>query len=94
MLKDPDCPVRTINPGCTIPNDMRYFEDWFQYQSIKLFSEPSADKTADQINHQKLCRCFAHVLKNEEFNNPTEVVWLVALIVDGKIGGTAVFNVA
>lgn len=94
MLTDPACPLRTINHGCSIPTDLSYFEASHRCQSVKLFGEPTADKTADQRNHEKLCGQFTYVLQKEGYSDLTDVVWSVVFIVDEKIGGTGVFNMA
>lgn len=93
-LKDHECPLRTMNSGCTIPSDMSYFEDSCRYQIVKLISAPSGNKTADQLNHQKLRAYFAHVLQNGGYIDPSEVVWSAAVFLDNKIAGTVVFTVA
>lgn len=90
MLKDDDCPLRTLNSGCTIPLDLSYFEDSFRSQTVKFIG----DETGNERNPIKLFALFAHVMQTEGYNDPGEVVWSVAIIIDHKISGTAVLNTA
>lgn len=92
MLLHVDCPVRTINAGCPIPPDLSFFEDTFRCQHIKFHSEQLGDQSADLRNRHLLFARFAHVLREEGFDDASQVVWSAGVVIDNKISGHVVFD--